>query len=64
MKTPLILPKKEDLATEVNCVKCGNIATKGSIKHLYCASCFKKVWDDNYPKYLKWLSKNHSEKDI
>lgn len=42
------------------CVKCGESnATKGSMKHPYCKKCFKKVWNNDYDAYAKWLAKTH-----
>lgn len=41
------------------CVKCKADATEGSMKHPYCKRCFKKVWDNDFQKYLKWLSRTH-----
>ena len=41
------------------CVKCGNEAIKGSMKHPYCKKCFKKVWNNKYNKYFEWLKKTY-----
>ena len=42
------------------CVDCGNInANKGSMKHPYCAKCFKKKFNNNYNNYNKWMRENH-----
>ncbi len=39
------------------CVDCGKGTAnpEGSMKHPYCKECFKKVWNDNYDDYNKFL---------
>ena len=41
--------------TGFNCVECGKQATEGSMNHPYCENDFKKVFDNDYAKYTKWL---------
>jgi reverse gyrase len=41
------------------CVNCGGNATKGSMKHPYCKKCFKKIFNDDYDKYLHFLRRTH-----
>lgn len=45
------------------CVECGKIIDdkdiKGSMKHPYCKKCFKKVWNNDYNVYFRFLEKTH-----
>jgi len=45
------------------CVECGKTIKgkdmEGSMKHPYCKKCFKKVWNNDYDKYLEWLACCH-----
>lgn len=44
----------------MKCVVCGRKAVKGSMKHPYCTTCFKKKWNNNYDDYNEWLSYSHN----
>jgi len=41
------------------CVECGKIVdfkdVEGSMRHPYCKKCFKKVFNDDYNKYHRFL---------
>lgn len=41
------------------CVKCGSDATKGSLIHPYCKKCYKKLFNNDYNKYLESLKGIH-----
>lgn len=39
------------------CIKCGsNKAICGSLKHPYCAKCFKEEWNEDYKRYFDFLN--------
>ena len=42
------------------CVACGKEVTKGSMKHPYCAKCFKLKFKNDYAAYNKFLESTHS----
>ena len=48
------------------CVKCGKEATEGSMKQPYCKKCFKRIWNNDYNKYMNQLGKipNNATKRI
>jgi len=46
------------------CVGCGKEATEGSYKHPYCKECFKRVWNNDYDKYMDWLHKEHEKEGM
>ena len=41
------------------CVRCGDVATEGSLKHPYCGKCFTVVWKNDYDKYCEYLENDH-----
>jgi len=50
------------MSTNAVCVQCNRVnATEGSMQHPYCKKCFKKIWNNDYDKYLFWLATEHNE---
>lgn len=47
-------------AIKLICVRCGKDASEGSMKHPYCAKCFKEVWNNDYREYFRWLDNFHN----
>lgn len=43
------------------CVNCGNEADRGSMKHPYCRECFKKVWNNDEGRFVKWMADVHEK---
>lgn len=46
-------------STGLICVGCGGEANKGSMKHPYCAKCFKRVFNNDLDKYNQFLRETH-----
>ena len=43
------------------CVRCGSLATEGSLRHPYCKECFRIVWGGDNVAYFEWLEMGHDE---
>lgn len=43
----------------IRCRNCGKEhdvkESKGTMKYPYCKKCWKKVWHNNWTKFVKWL---------
>lgn len=50
------------------CVECGEEIkdkdAEGSMRHPYCKRCFKKVFDNDYDKYWRFLEDTHFKKRL
>jgi len=60
------MPAREairEVKSGIICVECSASTpvgeAEGSLKHPYCKPCFKKVWDNNYDRYMEWLARTH-----